>query len=197
MPLFLEKNLFFIHIPKTGGTSIEKIIIDSGVGISLFTATGSVSINGHSPQHLTFREIQELGLDKDKFRFFAVIRDPLERVISEYNYLAEKRPDISMHFRDVETFLDLFLNHDNSHLFDNHNLSNTEYLINKSGKIDPRICLVRFFDHVQLEQIIGLTGLNNIREQSTHKHITGLQQQQIDRIRHFYHDDYLLLKRLP
>jgi len=197
MPLFLEKNLFFIHIPKTGGTSVEKILMDHGCSISLISTTGSVFVNGHTPQHITFREIQELGLDKNRFRFFAVIRDPLERIISEYNYLLEKRPDISAHFHDFDSFLELFLNPEKSSLFDNHNLSSVEYITNKQGKIDHRISLVRYFDAAHLEQIIGLTGIRNYKEQKSNKTITSVPPKHLGRIKDFYREDYQLLKRLP
>lgn len=195
MPLFLEKKLFFIHIPKTGGTSVEKFLTDNNNQISFFTSTGSVFINGHTPQHITFREIQNLGIDKDEFLFFTIIRNPVERVISEYKWLC----DTNWHTRNktkigedwnFDIFLEHFLNYDNSSIFDNHNLSNFDYIVNLKGEIDNRIQLVNFFDIEKIEKIVGYSGLKNYREYKGNSHPIELNSNHIDKIKRFYSDDY-------
>ena len=45
MPIF-NNEITFIHIPKSGGTTIERFLQSKGYKMSLFTSTGSIFING-------------------------------------------------------------------------------------------------------------------------------------------------------
>ena len=166
MPIF-NNEITFIHIPKSGGTTIEKFLQSKGYKMSLFTSTGSIFINGHTPQHCTYRELNELNLLTDKM--FTIVRPETERVLSEYFYILEKRPDLKKLFTDFDSFLELFLDEKNSLLFDNHNLSNNDFLINSDGLIDERIKIFDFFDIRGLEEYLGITGLNSIHEMKTIK----------------------------
>ncbi|MCI4665911.1 MAG: sulfotransferase family protein [Neomegalonema sp.] len=83
MPLFqVSHKLFhFVHIPKTGGTSIESFVEKVGK-IALLGANAP-----HlpcSPQHFHAEIHQALGLDAIASDSFALIRDPLQRMVSEY-----------------------------------------------------------------------------------------------------------------
>jgi hypothetical protein len=91
MPIF-NNEITFIHIPKCGGTSIEKFLQHNGYKMKLFTSTGSIFINGHTPQHCTFKELEELNLLTDKV--FTIIRPEIDRVVSEYFYIKNNRPDL-------------------------------------------------------------------------------------------------------
>jgi len=84
MPIFNDE-ITFIHIPKTGGDSIEKFVKDNGYDVKFRSVRKQGYINGHSPQHCTYRELKEMGLLTNKI--FTVIRPNIDRVISEYFYL--------------------------------------------------------------------------------------------------------------
>lgn len=182
MPIF-NNEITFIHIPKSGGTSVERFMEKKGFKMSLFTSTGSVYINGHSPQHCTFRELTELNLLTDKI--FTIIRDEKERVLSEYFYILSYRPDLRKIINSFDDFLDLFLDKENALLFDNHNLSNHEFLINHEGNIDPRITIFSFFDYRKIEDFLGIKGLNEYHEMKYRKN-NFLTTEQIRRINAFY-----------
>lgn len=166
MPLFNDE-LVFLHIPKSGGTSVERFLVDQGYTMKLFTSTGSVFVNGHTPQHCTFRELQELNLLAP--RIFTILRPEEERVLSEYFYILQHRPDLRQRFQSFDEFLDLFLDYSNRHIFDYHNLSNRDFLLNSNGDIDPRIHLFQFFDVAGIEAFLGLKGLANYHEFKTEK----------------------------
>lgn len=91
MPVFLRDNfkVLFIHIPKTGGTSVEKTFLASGWDISYHHAHGSGPISIQetrtcSPQHY-HAEILELLFRAEKFELvFTITRHPVARFISEY-----------------------------------------------------------------------------------------------------------------
>ena len=161
MPIF-NNEITFIHIPKSGGTSIEKFLQSKGYKMSLFTSTGSIFINNHTPQHCTYRELNELNLITDKV--FTIVRNEVDRTISEYKYVKNMRPDISSKFNNFDEFLDLFFNKDNSLMFDFHNLSNKEFLIDETGYINNKIEVIDFFDVKKIEDYLGVNGLSNFHE---------------------------------
>ena len=161
MPIF-NNEITFIHIPKCGGTSIEKFLVDNNFNMSLFTSSGSVSINGHTPLHCTYIELERLNLLTDKI--FTIIRPEVDRVVSEYFYILENRLDLSRLFKSFDEFLDLLLDYNNTLLFDNHNLSNKEFLINESGVIDEKIKIFDFFNTEEIEDYLELKGLDKIHK---------------------------------
>ena len=75
-----QKKIIFIHIPKTGGTSIEMRLGMRG------KTNGFVVVNGIAKQHYRWRNyVKELGNDKFKEYYkFAVCRNPYTRLLSEY-----------------------------------------------------------------------------------------------------------------
>lgn len=94
----LKRKVLFVHIPKTGGQSIEAVFLkDSDVS---WADRGELML-GRNPMrdrgptrlaHLYAREYVELGLitqaDFDRFIRFAIVRHPYDRIISEYRYRA-------------------------------------------------------------------------------------------------------------
>ena len=183
MPIF-DNEFTFIHIPKCGGTTIEKFLVDKGYNMSLFTSSGSIFINGHTPQHCTYLELKELGLVTDKI--FTIIRPEMERVVSEYFYILENRPDIKELFNGFDGFLDIFLDKKNNLIFDNHNLSNLDFLINEEGRIDQSIKIFDFFNYEEIEDYIGIKGLNRVHEMKSVKNNFNLNESQIKKINEFY-----------
>lgn len=89
MPVFTKdnKNFLFIHVPKTGGTSIEKVFYQSGWSLAYLDFGGQGSLNHLrlcSPQHMHKEMLQSI-FNLDKFdEIFMVIRNPYKRFRSEY-----------------------------------------------------------------------------------------------------------------
>jgi len=100
MPIFTkdDKNFLFIHIPKTGGTSMEKIFFQSGWSVSLTDYGGKGSLNHlrHcSPQHMHNVLLQSLFKLDEFDEIFMIVRNPYDRFCSEYcwvNQLDFKSP---------------------------------------------------------------------------------------------------------
>ena len=89
-----EERILFVHIPKTGGTSINQWIFDNGWTPSHIHATFDgyskeflnhtkkrLSAKGHT--HAANHRWKEWGKFDHKF---AVVRDPLDRMMSELRY---------------------------------------------------------------------------------------------------------------
>jgi hypothetical protein len=83
-----KHRYIFVHIPKCGGTSIEKLLLKiDGISLPegdrplkyLAKSTGDEYLLGRGRQHFTIRQYPE----NDYFRF-AFVRNPWSRMVSEY-----------------------------------------------------------------------------------------------------------------
>lgn len=91
MPYFKKLELLFLHIPKTGGTSCSKWLIDHGYNnIEFYTEWKTfVWERRKNPQfvtqqHMTFSELQP----SFPIRYILIIvRHPVTRLFSEYMYI--------------------------------------------------------------------------------------------------------------
>ncbi|MCF8405741.1 MAG: sulfotransferase family protein [Bacteroidales bacterium] len=192
MPLFVNNKLLFIHIPRTGGTSIEKFLESKGDTANLFTATGAIFINGHTPQHCTFRELEDLGFISDDVRIFSILRNPINRAISDYFYFRDHRPDIFDLFKNFTGFLDLYLDPENYPLFDNHNLSNYEYLADHTGIISEKITIFKFFNIPEIEKFLGFEGLGRFNHYKTAKGNLEINKRNLKRMKNYFSEDFNL-----
>jgi hypothetical protein len=162
MPLFLRNRLLYIHIPKCGGDSVSHFLRAHDDPPFLFIPDGSVMVNGHTPQHLTWKELLKLGWSSsNRFKVAALVRHPVDRVISEFRYIHISRPDLVGVAATPSSFLDAFLSNDptSNTLFDNHNLSILEFLENESGRIDPVIDIRPVQEMDQLMVSLGLPAI--------------------------------------
>lgn len=168
---------------------------DQGDPPALFDHSGQVMINGHSPQHLTYREMEQMGLDSSDLKVFTVVRNPLERVVSEYAYLENYRKDISRHYGSFKGFLKLFLRRDRKSrlLFDNHNISATDFLSDRYGRIPDCIRVFRYFDKEGIADILGLDkwpeDYHHLKTGSMERYGHLITPKIASTIRDFYADD--------
>tara|TARA_Y100000768_G_C23811244_1_gene601913 strand:- start:231 stop:857 length:627 start_codon:yes stop_codon:yes gene_type:complete len=79
---FIRKNFFFVHIPKTAGTSISSTIKNS------YKYRVSYKPIVHSTA-LSIRN--ELGASAEKYYSFSFIRNPWDRLNSAYYFLCQKK----------------------------------------------------------------------------------------------------------
>jgi hypothetical protein len=155
--------------------------------MSLFTDSGSVFINGHTPQHCTYRELKGLNLLTEKI--FAIVRPVVDRCISEYFYIREYRPELSGLFKDFDTFLDRFLDIRNLLVLDYHNLSNREFLVDGDGVVDPRVEIIDFYDIPRIESFLGVSGLSDFHMMKSSKPKDFLlTDEQLRRITDYFND---------
>ena len=85
MPLYKnqDKELFHIHVPKTGGTSITSALAKQGVEVSFMQKASHSKYGGVPPQHMSIENTRNF-FDLTKIESFAVIREPWHRTVSEY-----------------------------------------------------------------------------------------------------------------
>ena len=83
-----RRLLYFAHVPKTGGSSIEAYMRQQGeVALLHNIRPGGMRT---TPQHLEREAYEALFHDDFYDAGFAVLRDPMERLVSEYMFRSER-----------------------------------------------------------------------------------------------------------
>lgn len=81
--------LHFIHIPKTGGSSVSSYLRAKGP-VALYSRE-RVEWSRSTPQHIELATQSVLIPDGFADHTFAILRDPFDRLLSEYRYRALRR----------------------------------------------------------------------------------------------------------
>jgi len=89
MPILHNAKIIFVHIPKTGGGTIEKTLgIYGNDNNGNWEADHSILYGRYKNkflQHLTISEIKELKKKEfDTYRKVSFVRNPYDKIISEY-----------------------------------------------------------------------------------------------------------------
>lgn len=89
-----NKNIFFCHIPKCAGSSVEQWLIKQGFEISFlntnFCEGGREHWSRSSPQHILYEDRINLFYDGFFDYEFAIIRDPVDRFLSAFSHNRKK-----------------------------------------------------------------------------------------------------------
>ena len=128
MPYYKEIDLLFIHIPKTGGTSLEDYL-KKRYTQTLF----GFFENTHHLQHQTYTELykqkEELLISFNKV--VSIVRNPYTRVISDLYHFClinnNSTPD------EVYSELKKYIIRDD---LDNHNIPQYRYLLDQTGELN-------------------------------------------------------------
>ena len=206
MPYFNNNddiNVLFIHIPKTGGSSIEeylsykyKIKLDNS-SLYLFTQdkrllNENMKINS-SLQHLTYNQIVEnrkvLNIHFDNIKIITIVRNPYERIVSDlfFNNLITK--DTSK-----ETVFDIINQYLESDKYDNHNIPQHNFITNDNQEIIPNIHILRTESLNNDMHHLGYTDFNLFSNANPNKvkYADYLSNKSIEIINNFYHLDFIL-----
>lgn len=130
MPV-LEANdgtpVLFMHIPKTGGTTIELCFKGRKILYTGSTRKTCFSVNA---QHFDAGTVRALGLTYLISSSFAIVRDPYTRIVSEFNHYHKSRY-FKLSFMAF-IFLAYFrLKHDRF-VYDNHLRPQTDFLLDNT-----------------------------------------------------------------
>lgn len=119
----------FIHIPKCGGSSLERRLAGSGWR-ETFSVRGipadRLKAFKASPQHFHAALLEQIFNFEEFTRIVAIVRDPLNRLKSEYYWQFRNVKD----YPDPEAWIKTTLSDakDNPYLFDNHIRPQVEFL---------------------------------------------------------------------
>ena len=160
--MFLNHRVLFLHIPKCGGYTFSHALSRADDPPLFFVPDGSVLVNGHTPQHMTWREWRSVGWSAPKgFRAIAFVRHPVDRVMSAYRYVHLARPDLVHLAETPSAFLNHFFSPDPAVRlrFDHHNLGMLDFLRNEGGEVDPAIELWHISEMDEALASLGLPAV--------------------------------------
>jgi hypothetical protein len=136
MPICHGRKFIFIHIPKNAGSAIE---VSLGIYKKecMVEAKDSIIENGvsYSLQHLTAKQLKVHELTKNCFENyfkFAFVRNPYQRVLSEYFWLNQKR--LNKEKTSPENF-SKFIDEFYSIIDKDHKLTQYEYLYDENENL--------------------------------------------------------------
>jgi hypothetical protein len=129
----------FVHIPKCGGTSIERALMPAATGRHSFADLSPTQAHRHclpgSPgwQHAKLGDY-EAQFKLNNFFKFAIVRNPWERAVSQIEFLQPRsaRLFLGMTFKE-----NLFIYCHSQCIVQAHDLgaSQLDYLLDRSGKM--------------------------------------------------------------
>lgn len=197
-------RLFYIHIPKTGGTAIENMGRQLGYSWGRFdrhydgmpgdghprgsnTACGS----GGSPWHEPFHYARRPGPQQT----FCVIREPISRFLSEYNFRANKQtcgPDFLEQY--VETKLNqLYVrsrHDDDCHLLPQEDyVQSCDYVIPHDKKLAGLTMFLRVRFNVSIKQFDQVQPIFAAQGKRCDAKVHNLTDKALDRIKTVYKAD--------
>jgi hypothetical protein len=153
MPYFKNDliNILFIHIPKTGGSSLEDYFCKKynihANNNSLFMELpffikryNNIDINC-SLQHLTYKEIIKykyfFKINEDNLKIISIVRNPYNRIISDLFYL--KKININSSKEEVYMTITKYISEKN----DNHKTPQYLFVTNDNGELIDNITILR------------------------------------------------------
>jgi len=195
MPINNNYTILFIHIPKCAGTSIEKFFDMQKLEL-LYLAKDIYKINNiaFSPQHLRGKDLKEKyakDIFDDYFKF-SFVRNPYDRLVSEYFYQTKITTINKPHFKNW--FFNYFKKIDTD-----HKLTQTEFLYIDGVLITDFIGKVENFndDFNKLLNILDIKSNKSIthdRVKSNRQNIKTfdlLDKDDIIKINKIWYDDFI------
>ena len=205
MPYFKNNdlNVLFIHIPKTGGTSVEinfsekfniKLNNDSLYSHNLNeTKLNENIIINSSLQHMTYNKIVEhnefFKIDFNNIKIITIVRNPYERIISDLFFY--KLIDVDTSKEKVFDIINEYLLSDS---YDMHNAPQYIFILDKNNKVIPDVNILKTENLTIDMNNLGYTDFDRFdnKNQDKPNYYSYLNNKSIKRINNFYHFDFLL-----
>ena len=205
MPYFKNNdiNVLFIHIPKTGGTSLEQYF-SSKYNIplnnkSLFCniqdeqlLNENIEINS-SLQHITYTQLVKyskiFNINFNNIKIITIVRNPYERFVSDLFFLKLITTDKTK--EEVFNILNKYIVSDNH---DNHNIPQYKFITNDKGEIIQNIHILKTESLTNEIKNLGYIDFDVYVNINTNKvnYFNYLNNESIKIINNFYHLDFIL-----
>lgn len=140
MPVFTkgEKSVLFVHVPKTGGTSIEQLFLSAGWSRRHFLSKRANAADRQHyellrcpPQHMAADQLQQMFRIERFDAIFMLSRDPISRLRSEYAMRRMDMADSEPSKSDVDKWADRQFKQylGNKYILDNHMRPQVDFLV--------------------------------------------------------------------
>ena len=205
MPYYKNKNLLFIHIPKTGGTVIEdeiknvyKQTIYSGYTNNILDSPYNKFSLQHQFYTILYKYQDKLDINFNNIKIFSVVRNPYDRIISDLLWWKRKKkyPEFKINYNDTEEIYNFiknnYLNRDD---LDNHNQPQYKFItdenLNLISNIQIFYCELLNDTNNELNEFLGF-NINIKRENVNKNYSKFLNKKSVLLINDFYKKDFEL-----
>jgi len=190
MPICNDKKIIFVHIPKTGGSSIEQSLgMNSENNIYslspmkytnipvdrskfMYTKGALESMWYRTPQHLTITQLFKIIPDAftDEYKIFCVVRNPFERLVSEWAYIQNHPVTLpkdykKMNFEEFVYSVFKLPTFARLVLFDSHLETQKSFITNETNDIDFDINIFRF---EKIDECFKWLGVEPVQTMTSH-----------------------------
>jgi len=196
----INLNFLFLHIPKTGGTSVEQYFSNKfNIPLNKKTLWGNTPGYRVSMQHFTYKAIikhktiLEIDTDTTKLSCITIVRNPYERLISDLFYLKKIKINDSQN-KVYDVILKNYLYQKSVNYFDNHTVPQHLFIIDENNKIIPKLIILRTETLNNDMHKLGYTDFN-LKENANSSNINYydyLNNNSINLINNIYHNDFIL-----
>jgi hypothetical protein len=151
MPYFKNNkiNLLFIHIPKTGGSSLEKYFsVKFNIQLSKKSLMSTEDIREFSDkpeinsslQHLTYNTIIKykdfFKIDENNIQILSVVRNPYNKIMSDLFYL--KKINVNSTKEEVYEKMQIYLQEN----YDNHITPQYKFITNENEELIENLTII-------------------------------------------------------
>jgi len=188
------KDLYFVHIPKNAGTSIEEVGLDYSLkwGKEFYNRKVDKSLRGGkvktlAPWHFPY-SIRPYPNSADKC--FCVVRNPYTRIISDFNYFSARQPQIEK--IGLNSFIEIAIltSFQDDLVFDNHPRPQSHFVFHKGRRVVDHVLK---FENIEKE-FKDLTGLELSKKSNASignkLTIKDISERNIHLINYFYYEDF-------
>jgi hypothetical protein len=200
MPYFKkdELNLLFVHIPKTGGTSIEDYF-SSTFGIELNTDSMYSGPNGfdgvslqHQPYATILANVDHFNIHLQDIKILTIVRNPYTRIMSDlfYCHIVDSTSGPDDVYHAIKEYITAYMN-DNL-VYDSHAKPQYLFLIDEHDRIPQNITILRTESLIAGMQSIGYTDFNlqSNKNNDRRDYFDLLDQRSINLINEMYAKDF-------
>jgi hypothetical protein len=198
MPYYKDKNVLFIHIPKTGGSVIENAIQEY-TPQELYSDNVNTLLdfpyNQKSLQHQFYTTIYQfknkLNINFNNIKIFTVVRNPYDRIISDLFWYGL----IKKEFTAGQVYNVIKNNYLDRDDLDNHNEPQYKFIVDENSELIKNI---KIFNTETLnesnDELNKFVGFNiNIEQKGVNKDYSNyLNKDSISLINTFYAKDFEL-----
>ena len=201
MPYYVKKHILFIHIPKTGGTTIEETLKKGDIQTMYSKRTNRLmprrALRAISLQHQTlnniikFRRRLPVKFNK-KLRIITVVRNPYKRLVSDLFWFK-----LINNGTKPERVFEVIKNYVRGKNFDNHNIPQYKFLVDDNNRMYNRIIIMKTESLTeQMKRYFNVNLTRNSYVQSGRKikknYMSFLNENSINLINNFYKRDFEL-----
>jgi hypothetical protein len=190
-----SKQVYFIHIPKNAGTSVEELFKKNGINVGKYL---------EDRPGFECREFHILPKFKKNINFknyitFCVVRDPVDRLVSEVNYVSTGDIEKKHKIKNINDYVKEHLNKKPYYWSDCHLVPQSDYLYDSYGNKVENILqfnnlkndLTKFIKKYNLNIDINKLKFDNQSDKKFKR--SDLTPESIKIIREYYKDDFKLI----